>query len=106
MCNRCEDGLFPGISIKFWQDLGSFWPDSELLPMNLTVGRYIYKLPTCVAQDEYSKSQNCSRKTEVKIRSLNILSNVRGFEEKSPLQKVMLPLSNRAKLLPQRTDNI
>lgn len=42
-------------------------------------------LPTYAAQHEYSKTQNCSRKTEVKTGSSNIL-------RKSPLQKVMLPL--------------
>lgn len=35
-----------------------------------------------------------------------MLRNVGSFVEKSPLQKVILPFSNRAKLLPQRTDNI
>lgn len=49
-------------------------------------------LPTYAAQHEYSKSQNCGRKTEVKTGSSNILRNAESFEEKSPLQKVMLPL--------------
>lgn len=63
-------------------------------------------LPTCAAQDEYSKSQNCRRKTHIKTRNLNILRNVGSFAEKDPLQKMILPFSNRAKLPPQRTDNI
>lgn len=49
-------------------------------------------LPTYAAQHEYSKSQNCSKKTEVKTGSLNILRNKKNFEEKCSLQKVMLPL--------------
>lgn len=49
-------------------------------------------LPTYAAQHEYSKSQNCSKKTEVKTGSLNILRNAESFEEKHSLQKVMLLL--------------
>lgn len=40
MCNRCEGGVVSwDISKVLARFERPFWPDSELLPMNLTVGR-------------------------------------------------------------------
>lgn len=39
MCDRRQYGLFPEMSIKFLQDLGDSSTQSELVTVNLEVGR-------------------------------------------------------------------
>lgn len=107
------------------------WPESELLPMDLEAGREmslfemkiklpgkrctskqefheIYpSLPTQAAQGNYSKSQNCGVRTDIKTRDLNLLRTVESFEEqKASTESDASYLPNRAKVLPQRIDNV
>lgn len=64
-------------------------------------------LPTHAAQGKYSKSQKCGGRTDVKIRDLNLLRTLESFEEqKDSTESVASPLPKRAKVLPQKTDNI
>jgi len=56
---------------------------------------------------KYSKSQNCSARTYVKTRDLNLLRTIENFEEqKGPTESDASLLPNRAKVLLQRTDSV
>lgn len=63
--------------------------------------------PTHAAWGKYSKYQNCGGRTDVKTRDLNVLRTVESFEEqKASTESDASSLPNRAKMLPQRTDNV